>query len=141
MTTKEMIAILASILILTTNIKCGISQNDNMREITKIKRTITNKVSFPDKKDAILGFALVEYKINNKGNVYINAINASSPVLKEHVQNSFEAISNYPVAEIHDTSFICKYVFISKKHKQFTRKKRAAMNSIFGINDLTATLY
>lgn len=133
---KITILILTAILVTSSNFFVRSSNNDE-GENKKIKKYINTRIIYPENDENLSGFVIVEYNIDKIGTVSVNAINASHSKLKDHVQNSINNLSNFPVAEVTDTTFICKYVFVSQKDYSAPQKSKG-MKSIIGINDYTA---
>jgi hypothetical protein len=126
-----------SLLVLSSNFTV-LSENNNDGKNKKLKKYINTRIEYPATENDVTGFVLVEYYIDTTGTLSINAINASNPELEEHVQNSINNLSNYPVAEVLDTFITCKYIFVSDKDYKKVSNSNSGMKSIIGINDITA---
>ena len=129
------IAITTSLLILSNLFAHSSNIEDGVNK--KVKKYINNRIEYPENNNDISGFVIVEYAVDTAGIIAINAINASHSKLREHVQNSINNLPNCPVAEVKDTTFICKYIFVSQEEYN-TPNKSSRMKGIIGINEFTA---
>lgn len=133
---KIMIITIASSLLFLGNVFAnGNETEDGINK--KAKKYLNASIDYPETDKDLSGFAIVEYKVDTAGHISINAINASHSELKEHVQNSISNLCKCPKAEVKDTTFICKYVFVSQEEYS-EPKKTNRMKSIIGINEYTA---
>jgi hypothetical protein len=129
------IAITTSLLLVGNFFTQASNTEDGLNK--KVKKYINARMEYPENDNDISGFVIVEYAVDTAGYIAINAINASHSALKDHVENSINNLTNYPKAETRDTSFICKYVFVSQEEYN-APKKSSGMKGIIGINEFTA---
>ncbi len=70
---------------------------------TQIQQYINKAITYPDfaKSNGLQGFVLVQYEINQAGNIKIDAINGSNKQLISYVQRQLSSL-NVPMGAIRD---------------------------------------
>jgi hypothetical protein len=77
---------------------------------TQIQQYINKAITYPEfaKSHGLEGFVLVQYQINQSGNIKINAINGSNQQLINYIQKQLSSL-NVPLGEINNQ--YAKFVF------------------------------
>lgn len=135
-TKKMMIITFATTLLFWSNFNANADNTEDGLN-KKVKKYLSASIAYPENDESLSGFVIVEYKVDTVGNIGINAINSSNEKLKNHVVNSVQNLTCCPVAAIKDTSFICKYYFVSQEDYA-APKNNIGMNNIVSTKEYTA---
>ena len=136
MKTQNITLILSLVFLLVTNNFTVLSNDDGNNATKKILKKINTHIDYPANSETYDGFAIVEYKFNNQGKVFINAINTSNSSLQKHIEEKVENIPNLHIASNNNESIICKYNFVSDK--KLKTNKKSGMQSIIYTKDYLA---
>ena len=109
MKTKMILFIILLFVLTGTGIKQAIAGAPELSDV--IEEAIIEKVKYPEIaiEKKINGIVVVEFKINQKGNLVVTRMNSIQPELEEYVRKQLETINFNPVTV--DTSQLYYYKF------------------------------
>lgn len=109
MKTKIVIIIVLVFVLTVTGIRQAIAVGPDLTDV--IEKAINEKIKYPEFaiEKKINGVVVVEFKINQKGNLIVTRMNSVQPELEEYVRKQLETISFNPFTV--DTSQLYYYKF------------------------------
>jgi hypothetical protein len=110
-TNKIVISAVAIIIYFMTQSFAGPTGKDTTtKESAQIQHFINKAITYPDfaKSSKLEGFVLVQYQINQSGNIKVDAINGSNKQLMSYVQSQLSKL-NVPLGEI--KNLYAKFIF------------------------------